>query len=162
VKTMSVKVLPLLFRVWLIHLIFAALSLPVAWLTIWIQSVAYPYARPFSLILGILLTVGYLAALTRAMKNRQTESGDTFIAGILASLPFLALILAAVLFLARVPHDTIGYSYILLPVTLPFLSWMDQVLSIFPYHILALFVPMAIMTAALLGRTPAKPRGKAA
>lgn len=141
-----------LWRLWVVHLFFAVLSIPISALTHFLQSKYSPeLAGTLALVLGLALFAAYFIVLTRVAARMLFYFRDGFITGILAAFPFLLLIAAALLYLNRVPHNTIGYALIMLPVMFPFSAWIEQVYPALPYHVLNLSVPLVIFTAACIG-----------
>lgn len=150
-KPVTVRYLEILFRLWVIHLLFAALSIPVSIIRSYIQTVSVELAAGIAFFLGAILSVGYVVVLARVSKKYIRSLNAAVLTGVLAALPYVLVIVSAVLYLRKVPHNTIGYNFILLPVNFPFISWMDQVYPVLPFHVLALFVPLAVMAATVCG-----------
>ena len=141
-----------LWRLWGVHLLFAVLSIPVSALTHFLQSnYSSELAGTVAFVLGLILFVAYFIVLTRVAARILFTFSDGLITGILAALPFLLLIAVALLYLSRVPHNTIGYSLIILPVMFPFSAWIEQVYPAFPYHVLSLSVPLLVFAATCIG-----------
>ena len=141
-----------LWRLWVIHLLFAVLSIPVSALAQFLQSkYSSELAGTVSLVLGLVLFAAYFIVLTRVATRILHTFRDGLITGILAALPFLLLIAAALLYLSSVPYNTIGYSFIMLPVMFPFSAWIEQVYPAFPFHVLSLSVPLVVFAATCIG-----------
>jgi hypothetical protein len=141
-----------LLRLWLIHLLFAGISIPVSFMIQFVQSVSSPHrVAQVTLLLGILVTAAYFIVLMNVSAKLVRSQREGLITGLVGALPFVLIILTAMVYLSRVPHNTIGYSYILLPVTLPFLVWMDQVYPALPFHILAFSIPLIFAAATITG-----------
>lgn len=140
-----------LFRLWAVHLFFAVIAVFVAMIMYAVQSLFTAEAGVWTgLVLGTFLSLGYILTLANVAR-RNVRKGDAIVTGILAALPFALIIAAAVFYLNRVPHNTITYNFILLPVTFPFTSWMEWVFPALPFHILALFVPLAMLLSTIAG-----------
>jgi len=141
-----------LWRLWVIHLLFAILSIPVSALTQFLQSkYSSELAGTVALMLGFILFAAYFIVLTRVATRILFTFRDGLITGILAALPFLLLIAAALLYLSRVPYNTIGYNLIMLPVMFPFSAWIEQIYPALPFHVLNLSVPLVVFAATCTG-----------
>ena len=141
-----------LWRLWVVHLLFAVISIPVSILTHFLQSnYSSELAATVAFILGLTLFIAYFIVLTRVAARMLFAFRDGIITGLLAALPFLLLIAAALQYLSRVPHNTIGYAFIILPVMFPFSAWIEQVHPALPYHVLSLSVPLVVFAATCIG-----------
>ncbi len=141
-----------LLKFWALHLALAAagaLSLSLGALAqTYISSEA---GAPVSIAAGIIMTGFYIYLFARLSSVIMKSRREGYFFSLIGALPLLLTILAAVLYLWKVPYNTIGYGYILLPVMLPFISWIEQVFPLLPYHILALTVPIAFAGAVIAG-----------
>lgn len=145
-------IIPRLLRLWSVHLLFAVLSIPVSGIIQFAQSAFSPQrAEQVALLLGALLTVAYFLVLVRVAMKTVRSPLEALLTGIMAALPYAAIILAAMVYISRVPYNSIGYNFILLPVTFPFISWMNQVFPRLPFHTLAFSVPLINVLAVLYG-----------
>jgi hypothetical protein len=151
-RAAPIKLFSRLLRLWAVHLVFAVLSIAFHWIAGFIQA-KYSVERgtQIALLLSILLTVAYFFVLAKVAMNLVRSTREALQTGLLAALPFVLIIFSAMFYLSKVPHNTIGYSFILLPVTLPFIFWMDLAYPVLPYHALAFIVPLIVVSATVCG-----------
>lgn len=137
---------------WVLHLLMAAVGAVAAAVGGIIQPVSSPeLASLVSLAAAVLITALYFFLFARASRKMFASPREGLLFGLAGALPLLLIILAAVLYLQQVPYNTIGYGYILLPVMLPFIGWIEYVFPQLPYHVLALAVPVIFAGAVITG-----------
>lgn len=146
------RMYPRIFIFWALHLVLAvvgALSMSLAGP---VQAIFSPEAASLvSLAAGLATTGLYFFLLMRTSRRILCSRREGVAFGLLGALPLLLIIFSAVIYLRAVPYNTIGYSFILLPVMLPFTGWIEQVFPLLPYHILALTVPASFALAVIAG-----------
>lgn len=151
-KTGRASFLPRVLRLWALHLLMAAVGAATMSISGLIQSVSSSeMAALVSLATGVLVTALYFLLFARVSREMLTSLIEGLLFGLAGALPLVLIILAAVLYLQQIPYNTIGYSYILLPVMLPFIGWIEYVFPHLPYHILALAVPVIFAGAVIAG-----------
>lgn len=151
-KTGRTSFLSRIVKLWALHLLMAAAGAAAAAAGGMIQPVkSLELAARVSLAAGLLVTVLYFYLFARASRKMFSSPREGLLFGLTGALPLTLIILAAVLYLQQVPYNTIGYSYILLPVMLPFIGWIEYVFPQLPYHILALTVPIIFAGAVIAG-----------
>jgi hypothetical protein len=146
------QLVPRIFKFWALHLLMVVAGMLAMAITGPIQSAFSPgLAALVSLLVSLVVTVIYYLVFVRASRKLLRSVKEGFLFSFAGALPMFLVILGAIIYLKKVPHNTIGYGFILLPVTLPFQGWIEQVFPALPFHILALAIPAVFMAAILRG-----------
>lgn len=142
---------PRLIKFWALHLIMAGVGM-LAMAVNGLQSVlSAELTTLVSLLASIVVTITYYIIFHRTSRKLLYSLREGFLFAFAGALPLFLVILAAVSYLNKFPHNSIGYSFILLPVTLPFQGWIEYVHPALPFHMLALATPVVMMAAILTG-----------
>jgi hypothetical protein len=141
-----------LLKFWGLHLVMIVVGMLVMGLNGGLQSLfSSRLADWVTLIVSLTVTAFYFTLFFRASRKMLRSLKEGLAAGLLAILPLLMVIAAALLYLQKVPYNTIGYGLMLLPVTLPFQGWFEAVFPALPFHVLALAVPAVLLAAVVAG-----------
>lgn len=142
---------PRIFKFWTLHLMMAGAGM-LAMAVNGLQSVlSVELTALVSLLASIVVTIIYYMIFHRASRKLLHSLSEGFLFAFAGALPMFLVILGAISYLKKVPHNSIGYSFILLPVTLPFQGWIEYVYPALPFHVLALATPFVFMAAILTG-----------
>ena len=146
---------------WGLHLVMIVVGMLVMGLNGGLQSLfSSELADLVTLIVSLTVTVLYFTLFFRVARKMLRSLKEGLTVGLLAILPLLMVIAAALLYLQKVPYNTIGYGLMLLPVTLPFQGWFEAVFPALPFHLLALAVPAVLLAAILAGSSMSAPGSK--
>lgn len=142
------RLFPRILIFWGLHLAMAALGA----LAMGISQhfFAGELANLLSLLSGITVTLLYFLFFFKASK-RTLSPGEGLSFSLWGSLPLVLLILGALVYKNQVPHNFIGYGFILLAVTLPFQGWIEHVFPAVPFHVSAMSVPVVMFAAIWAG-----------
>ena len=147
-----------LLKFWGLHLVMIVVGMLVMALNGGLQSLFTDgLADRVTLIASLIVTALYFTLFFRASRKMLRSLKEGLVVGLLTILPLLLIIAAALLYLQKVPYNTIGYGMILLPVTLPFYGWFSEVFPVLPFHVLALAVPAVLLAAVLAGSSMSAP-----
>lgn len=156
---MLTQLYPRIFKFWILHIAMAILGIVTISISGPIQSVFSPkLSSQVSLMVGVLVAIFYYIVFARASRKMLCSLKEGLLFGVTGALPLVLIVLGAMVYLQKVPYNTIGYNYILLPVMLPFLGWIEQAYPLLPYHILSLSVPAVFMGAIIAGSLMSAPK----
>lgn len=151
-KALRTQLFPRILKFWALHLAMAVVGGLGMAVNDPIQAAFSPELAVFvSFAVSIGITALYFTVFLRAANKLLRSLREGFLFGFAGALPMFLIILWAISYLQRVPHNTIGYSFILLPVTLPFQGWIEHLHPALPFHLLALATPAVFIAAILMG-----------